>query len=289
MRTRRLGQGLAAGAADAQAARHTGRVSSRPRPSFESGDVAPEPEEVAPEPAAPADVRTPLAGIAVTLAGIALLAILVLAIEPLRTGVGAAISGDTSGLRQDLLDLGFGGALIVLGLALVHVVVWYPAEILDTATGYVYGFWVGLPLMMAGWLANGVVAYWIGHHAARPLLYRVLSRSRFDRLERMVEAGGVTLLLGMRLVPVIPFSFFSIAAGAARADFTTFLWTTLVGYLPLTAVFVYLGSRLETLSPTDPVLWIGALVLIGLLVVTRYFHRQWRATPRSVGQSGPDT
>ena len=72
------------------------------------------------------------------------------------------------------------------------------------------------------------------------------------RLEHMVEAGGVTLLLGMRLVPVVPFSFFSIAAGAARADLLTFLWTTAVGYLPLTAIFVYLGSKLETLSPTDP-------------------------------------
>ncbi len=119
---------------------------------------------------------------------------------------------------------------------------------------------------MVGWLANGLVAYWIGRHAARPALYRFVGRQRFDRLERMVEAGGVTLLLGMRLVPVIPFSLFSMAAGAARADLFTFIWTTAVGYLPLTAVFVYLGSRLEELSPTDPVLWLGAAVLIALLV-----------------------
>ena len=46
----------------------------------------------------------------------------------------------------------------------------------------------------------------------------------------------------------------------------TFIWTTAVGYLPLTAVFVYLGSQLEELSPTDPMLWLGAAVLIGLLL-----------------------
>ena len=46
----------------------------------------------------------------------------------------------------------------------------------------------------------------------------------------------------MRVVPVIPFSFFSIVAGAARVDLPTFLWTTAVGYLPLTGVFVYLGT-----------------------------------------------
>ena len=228
-------------------------------------------------------------GIVGTLAGIALLAILILTIEPLRSGVGDAISGDTGDLRGDLRGLGVGGALITLMLALVHVVVWYPAEILDAAAGYVYGFWVGVPLVMAGWVLNGLVAYWVGRHAARPLLHRFIGRQRFERLEEMVEAGGVALLLGMRLIPVIPFSFFSIAAGAARADLLTFIWTTAVGYLPLTAVFVYLGSRLETLSPTDPILWIGAGVLIALVVLTRRFQRRWSEPPRRVGQSELDT
>ena len=142
---------------------------------------------------------------------------------------------------------------------------------------------------MLGWLVNGMLAYWVGRHAARPLLYRFVGRERFQRLERTVEAGGVTLLLGMRLVPVIPFSFFSMAAGAARADLLTFAWTTAVGYLPLTVIFVYLGSRLETLSPTDPILWIGAAVLIGLLALTRQLHKRWNDTAGGVGQSELDT
>jgi uncharacterized membrane protein YdjX (TVP38/TMEM64 family) len=68
-------------------------------------------------------------------------------------------------------------------------------------------------------------------------------------------------------------------AGAARADLWTFTWTTAVGYLPLTAVFVYLGSQLEELSPTDPILWLGAAVLIVLMLVTRSVHRRWRDQP----------
>jgi uncharacterized membrane protein YdjX (TVP38/TMEM64 family) len=52
-----------------------------------------------------------------------------------------------------------------------------------------------------------------------------------------------------------------------------FVWTTAVGYMPVTAVFVYLGAQLEELSPTDPLLWAGALVLIALLLVTRKVSR----------------
>jgi hypothetical protein len=70
-----------------------------------------------------------------TVGGILLLALLVVAIDPLRQGVSDAISGDTADLRGDLRGLGVGGALIALGLALAHVVIWYPAEILDAAVG----------------------------------------------------------------------------------------------------------------------------------------------------------
>jgi uncharacterized membrane protein YdjX (TVP38/TMEM64 family) len=215
----------------------------------------------------------PLGGVLITLAGVAVLALMVLLIEPLRTGVGDAISGDTSSLREDLRDLGFVGALIVYALALVHAFVWYPAEILDAAAGYVYDFWVALPLVMSAWIMNAFVAYWIGKHAARPLLFRAISRERFERYERVVERGGVTLLLAMRLVPIVPFSLFSYVAGAARVPQWTFLWTTAIGYVPITAVFIYLGSRLEELSLEDPVLWIGALVILALFLLTRRLAR----------------
>ena len=211
----------------------------------------------------------PLIGIALTLVGIALLAVIVLVIEPLRTGLGDALQGDTESLREDLRDLGVGGALIVLGLALAHTVAWYPAEILDAAAGFVYSFWVALALVMAGWLVNAILAYWIGAHAARPLLYRVFGEERFLRYEAVVHRGGATLLLAMRLVPVVPFSLFSYVAGAARVPATTFMWTTGVGYLPLTAIFVYVGSTLDELSPTDPVLWAGAALLLALLLLSR--------------------
>ncbi len=211
--------------------------------------------------------------IALSLAGVAVLALLVVAVEPLRSGLGDAVRGDTASLREDLRGLGLSGALIVIALALAHSVVWYPAEILDAAAGYVYGFWVAMALLMAGWILNAVVCYLIGRHAAHPLLVRWLGGERFSRYERAVHRGGVTLLLGMRLVPIVPFSLFSYAAGSARVPLGRFIWTTAVGYLPITAIFVYLGSRLEDLSLDDPLLWAGAALLVVLLLLTRRLAR----------------
>ena len=190
-------------------------------------------------------------------------------IEPLRDAATDTLSGDTGDLRRDLRQFGAGGVVLVAALAALHTFVWYPAEILDAATGFVYGFWPAMAILMACWTAQGMLAYEIGRRAARPLLERFIRRERLERLERAVEEGGVTLLLAARLVPIVPFSLFSYVAGAATAPRVRFAWTTAVGYLPITGLSVYLGTRLDELSWTDPRIWLAVIGLLALLLLAR--------------------
>ena len=208
--------------------------------------------------------------VSVTVAGIVAIAALALAIPTLRDALGDAVTGDASSVREDLRGLGFEGVLIVVALAIVHVVVWYPAEILDAATGYVYGFGPGLALIISCWIGSAILAYYVGRHAARPLLYGFVGEERFSRLERAMERGGATFLLACRLVPIVPFSLTGYVAGAARVPMGRYVWTTAVGYLPITAYFTYLGSRFESFSLEDPIVWIGAVALVLTLLGVRY-------------------
>jgi uncharacterized membrane protein YdjX (TVP38/TMEM64 family) len=211
----------------------------------------------------------PWEALAVTAAFALVLVAGVLAIEPLRDAFGDAVRGDTGNLRADLRELDAAGVAILYALIAIHTFVWYPAEIVDAAAGFVYGFWPAFAMVMSGWVAQGLAAYAIGRSAARPLLYRFIGEERFGRLERAIEHGGITLLLAARLVPIVPFSLFSYVAGAARVPVGRFTWTTAVGYIPITAASIYLGSRLEELSPTDPVLWIAVAGVLALLLLTR--------------------
>jgi uncharacterized membrane protein YdjX (TVP38/TMEM64 family) len=209
--------------------------------------------------------RPPLVEIGITLAGIALLAGLVLAIPELRHAFEAALRGDSAEVREELDNLGVAGPLLIVGLALIHAVVFYPAEIVDAAAGFVYGFFPALALVMVGWLLSGFLCYAVGRSVARPLLDRWLGPSRFERAEAMIERGGVTLLIAVRLIPIVPFSLVCYAAGAARVPPWRFAWTTVVGYLPITALSVYFGTRLEGLSLTDPLVLGSAAALLALL------------------------
>jgi uncharacterized membrane protein YdjX (TVP38/TMEM64 family) len=193
-----------------------------------------------------------------------------LAIPPLREALLDAVRGDTEEVRSEVRDLGAGGVALVVGLAMVHAVIFYPAEILDAAAGFVYGLGAALPLLMACWVASALLSYAIGLHAARPLLYRLAGEPRFRRIEELVHRGGVAFLLAARLVPIVPFTLMGYVAGAARVPVLRFTWTTAVGYVPITAYFTYLGSRLQELSLTDPVLWGGAVGLLLALFGVRY-------------------
>jgi uncharacterized membrane protein YdjX (TVP38/TMEM64 family) len=199
-------------------------------------------------PSACVDSRPPLLEIGITLAGVAVLAALVFAVPALHDAAVAAIHGDTDEVRREIESLGVAGPLLILVLALIHAVVFYPAEIVDAAAGLVYGFIPALLLMMFGWLLSGLVCFAVGRSVARPLLDRWLGEERFERTEARIERGGAKILIGARLIPIFPFSLVSYAAGAARVPVWRFLWTTAVGYLPITAISVYFGTQLDLLS-----------------------------------------
>jgi uncharacterized membrane protein YdjX (TVP38/TMEM64 family) len=218
--------------------------------------------------------RLPLAEIAITLAGIAVMAVVVVLVDPLRDSVTAALQGDHEEVRDQIDELGLWGPVLILGLAVLHAIVFYPAEIVDAAAGFAYGFFPALALVMVGWLLNGIVCWAIGQSIARPLLDRWFGAERFERIERSIERGGATLLIAMRLIPILPFSIVSYAAGAARVPLWRFIWTTMIGYLPITALSVYFGTRLEGLSLTDPLVIGSGLALLALLGAGHWVMRR---------------
>ena len=212
--------------------------------------------------------HVPWLEIGLTLLGFALLAGLVARVPALRHAAVAAAHGETGEVREQIKSLGAAGPLIIIGLAVIHSVVPYPAEIVNAAAGFAYGFFGGLGIVVVGWMISALDLLLVrcrGRAAtARPLVRRRALRP----LRTHGQRGGVTLLIALRLLPIVPFSLISAAAGAAGVPFGRYCWTTAVGFLPITALAVYLGTRLEGIRFTDPAV-IGALVGVVVLLVRR--------------------
>jgi uncharacterized membrane protein YdjX (TVP38/TMEM64 family) len=206
--------------------------------------------------------------IVVVVLSLAVTAAVVWAVPPLHGAVGDAFSGDVDALRDRLTALGAWGAVVVVALILVHAVVFFPAEIVNAAAGLALGFGVALPLVLVAWGASGLIAYWLGGRAGRPLAIRVASEARVTRVEELLERGGAPMLLSLRLIPFVPFSLLGYVAGAARVPVWRYTWTSVVGILPITAAATYLGHALDSLSPSDPLLWVAVGIVLALLGLT---------------------
>lgn len=186
-------------------------------------------------------------------------------VPELRHCVSLVIHGHFAALRSYVRSLGAGGFALLLGLMLAHAVVFYPSEIVTATAAYVYGFGPGLAFVVGGWLLAALFSYALGRSVGGPLLRWALGR-RFSWLTSTVRNGGVSLLLSSRLIPVVPFALMGYAAGATQISLWRFAWTTVLGYLPLTTAVVYLGSRAETLSTSNPLLWLAVVVVVALLI-----------------------
>lgn len=206
---------------------------------------------------------------------------IIAAVPWLRHAFVLCLHGDFAGLRHYIESLGAGGLALLIGLMLMHALIYYPTELVTATTGFVYGWLPALAIALGGWLLSALLSYLIGRRLAGPLLRSLLGRG-YGGFEQAIEGGGTRLLLGYRLIPVVPFSFMGYAAGAAGTRVWTFAWTTVVGFLPLTAAVTYLGSRARSLSLSDPLVWVAVVVALGLVLAPHAAHRR-RVAERARG------
>ena len=205
---------------------------------------------------------------------------IIFAVPWLRHSFLLCLHGDFGGLRSYVKSLGAGGLALLVGLMLMHALVYYPTELVTATTAFIYGWPAGLAIALGGWLLSALASYLLGRLFAGPLLRSLLGRRYLD-FERAIRGGGTGLLLGYRLIPVVPFSFKGYAAGAVGTELGTFTWPSVVGFVPLTAAVTYLGSRAQSLSLTDPLVWVAVIVLLGLLVAAHRLGPARTAGPRA--------
>jgi uncharacterized membrane protein YdjX (TVP38/TMEM64 family) len=215
--------------------------------------------------------------LAAIVAGIAALVAVCLLVHPVREALGHAAAGDTTALREQLRGTGVAGVLLLYALMLAHAVVPFPAEITNLVCGFAYGIPGALAICITGWFVSAMVTYAIGRTAGRPLVTRLAGPERMAAAEALMERGGWPALLVLRLLPIVPFSGVGYVAGATRVPAFRFAWTSAIGAIPLIAIAVILGSRLEHFSVTDPLVWgtLGGFLLLFLIShpIVRRFQR----------------
>ena len=137
---------------------------------------------------------------------------------------------------------GFLGILAyVVALTLVTILC-VPCSPLVLAGGAVYGPVVGSFAVLAGLALGASGGFLIARYVARsPLERRIQDNPRFTMIDTAIGLEGWKIVGLLRLCP-LPFGISNYAYGLTSITFWHYLGATLVGILPSTIMFVYMGA-----------------------------------------------
>lgn len=156
----------------------------------------------------------------------------------------------------------FGAVTFVLLYAALTVLL-VPGSLFSVAAGALFGAVVGTILTLLAAVLGAAVAYEIARAAGRE---RVRARlgPRLLGADRWIGRRGIRGVIGLRLLPVVPFNALNYAFGLSSVRRRDHALGTAIGIVPGTVAFVALGSSIT--DPTSPA-FLGSLGAVLLLVL----------------------
>lgn len=134
---------------------------------------------------------------------------------------------------------------MIPGIAVVYVVsllLAFPLTVLVVLTGILFGPWWGLMYAAVGSLSSSVVTFWIGHFIGREALERHGGRHLNAMSAYMGERGIRTMIL-INLLPLAPFTFTNLMAGAFNMHFGRYMLGSTIGIVPGLTFVTVLGGQ----------------------------------------------
>ena len=161
-----------------------------------------------------------------------------------------------------------GAFVLLAGLALV------PTYALALLGGWTFGFAVGFPAALVGYMGGAWLGYELGRRTAGTRVIELLQEHpKWDAVFHALLTGRpvhvVTLIALVRLPPTFPFAPLNLLLAAARVTPRHYLLGSFLGMAPRTVVTVYLASRasrLDLATVHDRWFLLGALLATALVV-----------------------
>lgn len=182
---------------------------------------------------------------------LALLAILGLGywlVAPFQAEVDQALavarSGDLEQLKLYIQSYGNWAPVASLGLMVGQALAApVPSFTITFANGLVYGVFWGWLLSLAGHALAATVCFWLARSLGRRPVQTLTGKVGLATVDGWIERRGAVAVLVTRLVPGISFDVVSYAVGLTGMGYGRFIVATVLGTLPQTLLYAYLGQN----------------------------------------------
>jgi membrane protein DedA with SNARE-associated domain len=179
-------------------------------------------------------------------------------------------SSQITTMMANLGDLG-----IFIAMFLESSIVPIPSEVVILGAGA-----IGVPLWSIvifgalGSTCGAVMGYFLGRYAALPVILKfgkfiLIKPHHIYKAETFAKKYGVWSVLIGRVLPVVPFKVFSIAAGITNIPLVPFIVCTLVGVVPRIYLLAVFGSKMMQYKKESLLTIIGIAAVILAVKLSR--------------------
>jgi 2,4-dienoyl-CoA reductase-like NADH-dependent reductase (Old Yellow Enzyme family)/uncharacterized membrane protein YdjX (TVP38/TMEM64 family) len=159
--------------------------------------------------------------------------------------------------------------------------VFVPGPILAAGSGLLFGPLLGTFVTLGATVGTAVVASLFGRRAGRNSARELLGPTRADRIDGLIERGGLWAVVGQRFVPGISDALASYAFGAFGVPWWQMALGAFIGSVPRAFVYTALGASIGDRS--SPLAYAAIAVWCVTAIVgafaARRGYKHWRAKP----------
>jgi uncharacterized membrane protein YdjX (TVP38/TMEM64 family) len=188
-------------------------------------------------------------------------------------------------IRRVVSATGPAAPLTYVVVSAVVGALFVPGSILAAASGLLFGPLLGVVVTLGATVGTAIVASFVGRRAGRESARALLGPTRADRIDALIERGGLWAVVGQRFVPGISDALASYAFGAFGVPLWQMAVGAFIGSAPRAFAYTALGASIGNRS--SPLAYAAIAVwCVSAIVGAFAAHRGYRRLRGHKGDSG---
>lgn len=182
-------------------------------------------------------------------------------------------------VRAAVAAAGWAGPALYVAAYVALSITPAPASVLSIGAGVLFGFGIGVPVVLVAAVLGAAAGFAIGRGLGRDTVLRWQRRlvargggQRLDRLDALLGRSGLFAMIGIRFVPILPFAVMNIACGLTALRTRDYLLGSAIGMTPGALALVGIGAYGRDPGSLPFLISVGGLVVLiscGALVARR--------------------
>jgi uncharacterized membrane protein YdjX (TVP38/TMEM64 family) len=132
------------------------------------------------------------------------------------------------------------------------------------SAGFLFGLVPAICYAMIAAMVGTAISFLIVRYAMSHLTKNRYS-AQLTAFKQKLHAYGYTYLITLQLLTVVPYFIINTLAALAGIPFTTFMWTTALGSLPIIIIYAFAGRQLYMIKSWRDILSINMFLLLLML------------------------